>query len=73
MKNIFSKKILLRFACEVASKLSVKNKTHKVCFFVTQQFDSECFELTLHVTFQELPSKLPLLIWTRLLPDSVNQ
>lgn len=78
MKNIFGTKMLLMFAYEDASELRVKNKTHKVffLFFFPQhsslaQFD--CFELNLHVNFQELPNKLLLLIWTMLLPDSVNQ
>ena len=76
MKNIFGTKMLLMFAYEDASELRVKNKTHKVFFFFSQhsslaQFD--CFELNLHVNFQELPNKLLLLIWTMLLPDSVNQ
>ena len=75
MKNIFGTKMLLMFAYEDASELRVKNKTHKVFFFFfffsLAQFD--CFELNLHVNFQELPNKLLLLIWTMLLPDSVNQ
>ena len=79
MKNIFGTKMLLMFAYEDASELRVKNKTHKVFFFFFffsqhssfAQFD--CFELNLHVNFQELPNKLLLLIWTMLLPDSVNQ
>ena len=75
MKNIFGTKMLLMFAYEDASELRVKNKTHKVFFFSqhssSAQFD--CFELSLHVNFQELPNKLLLLIWTMLLPDSVNQ
>lgn len=42
MKNIFGTKMLLMFACEDASELRVKNKTHKVFFFffTTQQFSS---------------------------------
>ena len=74
MKNIFGTKMLLMFAYEDASELRVKNKTHKVFFFFffsLAQFD--CFELNLHVNFEELPNKLLLLIWTMLLPDSVNQ
>ena len=78
MKNIFGTKMLLMFAFEDASELRVKKKTHEVFFFFffsqhssLAQFD--CFELNLHVNFQELPNKLLLLIWTMLLPDSVNQ
>ena len=76
MKNIFGTKMLLMFAYEDASELRVKNKTNIVFFFFffffsLAQFD--CFELNLHVNFQELPNKLLLLIWTMLLPDSVNQ
>lgn len=70
--------MLLMFAYEDASELRVKNKIHNFFFllFFSQhsslaQFD--CFELNLHVNFQELPNKLPLLIWTMFLPDSVNQ
>ena len=77
MKNIFGTKMLLMFAYEDASELRVKNKTHKVFFFFFSQHSSlaqfDCFELNLHVNFQELPNKLLLLIWTMLLPDSVNQ
>ena len=77
MKNIFGTKMLLMFAYEDASELRVKNKTHKAFFFFFSQHSGlaqfDCFELNLHVNFQELPNKLLLLIWTMLLPDSVNQ